>query len=78
MALPDDDRQALLDEMEAADANMDSQLDFEEFLVFFNSILKVSSTCKSCLLVYTLLFLAAILERSVASSILSSNKRTFL
>merc|ERR1719198_296968 len=26
--------------MEAADANMDSQLDFEEFLVFFNSILK--------------------------------------
>ena len=44
MELQDDDRQALLDEMEAADANKDSQLDFQEFLVFFDSILMVT-TC---------------------------------
>ena len=40
MSLPDGDRQAVLHEMEVADANMDSKLDFKEFLVFFNSILK--------------------------------------
>ena len=44
MELPDDDRQVLLDEMEAADANKDSKLDFQEFLVFFDSILMVT-TC---------------------------------
>ena len=49
MDLPDGDRQKLLDEMEQADANMDSQLDFEEFLVFFNSILKVKKNFEQLL-----------------------------
>ena len=57
MALPDEDRQALLDEMEAADANMDSQLDFEEFLVFFNSILKVRTISVAiCAYIYTIFY----------------------